>query len=171
MCDMLPWISTFEWWMYLFVCLVPECVARVPVSLLGSGGWGCVRQTTVRNPSQPFAWCPYGRAYGEFCKRGQFWRFQKSRSLVSRGRRGRRGTSWQSRDSPTCFTTCWMLKVVLCGRRSTLETSIVISRGRRNTLDVSRCFFPNRIVRAAWSGDNVQIPWQARHFLMWSRKY
>ena len=42
----------------------PECVARVPVSLWGSGGWGCVRSTlrsrsqpsaTVRNRPQPFA--------------------------------------------------------------------------------------------------------------------
>ena len=47
----------------LFVLkLFPECVARVPVSLWGSGGWGCVRSTlrlwsqpsaTVRNRSQP----------------------------------------------------------------------------------------------------------------------
>ena len=44
--------------------IFPECVARVPVSLWGSGGWGCVRSTlrprpqpsaTVRNRSQPFA--------------------------------------------------------------------------------------------------------------------
>ena len=34
--------------------IVPECVARVPVSLWGSGGWGCVRQT-LRNRPQPFA--------------------------------------------------------------------------------------------------------------------
>ena len=40
-----------------FICLFPECVARVPVSLWGSGGWSvfarrCVR---VRNRPQPFA--------------------------------------------------------------------------------------------------------------------
>ena len=44
--------------------IFPECVARVPVSLWGSGGWGCVRSTlrlrlqpsaTVRNRSQPSA--------------------------------------------------------------------------------------------------------------------
>ena len=34
--------------------LFPECVARVPVSLWGSGGWGCVR-STLRSRSQPFA--------------------------------------------------------------------------------------------------------------------
>ena len=32
----------------------PECVARVPVSLWGSGGWGCVRSTLLPRP-QPFA--------------------------------------------------------------------------------------------------------------------
>ena len=36
----------------VFICvlclfLFPECVARVPVSLWGSGGWGCVRSTSV----------------------------------------------------------------------------------------------------------------------------
>ena len=48
---------------------------------------------TVRNRSQPFARSPYGRAYGKFCRRGHFWRFQTSRCFVSRGRRG---TSWHS---------------------------------------------------------------------------
>ena len=39
-------------------------------------------------------------------------------------------------------------------------------RGRRSTLDVScRVFFANRIGRAASSGDKVQIPWQAWHFV------
>ena len=36
------------------------------------------------------------------------------------------------------------------GRRSTLETPIIILRGRRSTLDVSCCVFvANRIVRVA----------------------
>ena len=102
----------------------------------------------------------YGRAYGEFCKSGHFWRFQTSRSLVSRGRRG---TLWHS----NIFHN--VSKVVLCGLRntsasfsedelhfswrSTLETSIVILRGRRNTSDVScGVFLANRIVRAARNG-------------------
>ena len=52
------------------------------------------------------------------------------------------------------------------GRRSTLDGSIVILRGRRSTLDVS-CwvFLANRIGRAASSGDKVQVPWQAWHFV------
>ena len=90
----------------------PECVAKVPVSFWGFGGWGCVRQM-LRNRPHAFAWGSYGRAYGEFCKRGRFWRFQASRSLVSRGRRG---TSWHS------DVFCNVSKVVLCGRRNTLAS-------------------------------------------------
>ena len=86
--------------------ICPECVARVPVSLWGSGGWSCVRQT-LRNRSQPFAWGPHGCAYGEFCKISHFWRFQTSRGLVSHGRRG---TLWHS----NMFHN--VSKVVLCGR-------------------------------------------------------
>ena len=86
----------------MFFGVIPECVARVPVSLWGSGGWGCVRSTlrlcsqpfaTVRNRPQPFMWWPYGLAYGKFCRRGHFWRFHMWRYFVSRGRRG---TSWHS---------------------------------------------------------------------------
>ena len=84
------------------LAIFPECVARVPVSLWGSGGWGCVRSTllprpqpfaTVRNRPQPFARSPYGRAYGKFCRGGPFWGLQTCRCFVSRGRRG---TSWHS---------------------------------------------------------------------------
>ena len=85
------------------------------------------------------------------------------------------------RDIQTCSATCRQSFCVagavllrrfqkMCcsfrGRRSTLDASIVIFRGRRSTLDVSCCvFFVNRIGRAASSGDKVQIPWQAWHFL------
>ena len=84
-------------------------------------------------------------------------------------------------DIPTCFTTrqksfCVAGAILLLhfqkmccifrGRRSTLDTSDVILRGRRSILDVSCCvFFANRIVSAARSGDKVQIPWQAWHFV------
>ena len=85
------------------------------------------------------------------------------------------------RDIQTCFATCgklfcvagaillWRFQKMCCsfrGRRSTLDVSIVIFRGRRSTLDVSCCvIFVNRIGRAASSGDKVQIPWQAWHFV------
>ena len=68
---------------------------------------------TVRNRPQPFVWGPYGRAYGKFCRRDHFGRFQTSGCFVSRGRRG---TSWHS------ATFCNVSKVVLCGRRNTFAT-------------------------------------------------
>ena len=77
------------------------------------------------------------------------------------------------RDIPTCFTMCrksfcvigailshcfQKTRCIFRGRRSTLETSIVILRGRHSTLDESCCvFFVNRIVKTASSGGNVQI--------------
>ena len=85
------------------------------------------------------------------------------------------------RDIQTCSATCrksfcvagaillWRFQKMCCsfrGRRSTLDASIVIFRGRRSALNVSCCVcFVNRIGRAASSGDKVQIPWQAWHFL------
>ena len=85
------------------------------------------------------------------------------------------------RGIQTCSATCRKSfcvagAILLCrfqkmccsfrGRRSTLDVSIVIFRGRRSTLDVSCCvLFANRIGRAASSGDKVQIPWQAWHFV------
>ena len=119
---------------------VPECVARVPVSLWGSGGggvfaWCCptVRNrsqpfATVRNRSQPSVWGPYGRAYRKFYRSGHFRRFHVSRSFVSCGRRG---TSWH---------------VDVFGHVSNL-----VLRGRRNTF-------------ARFSEHALQFPWQAQHF-------
>ena len=78
---------------------------------------------------------------------------------------------------------CNVSNVVLCGRRNTLATFSEdalqfswraqhfgrvhrILRGRRSTSDASCCvFFANGIGRAASSGDRVQIPWQAWHFV------
>ena len=84
-------------------------------------------------------------------------------------------------DIPTCFMTCqkWFfvagaillprfqkMRCMFRGGRNAWETSHVILRGSRITLDVSCCvFFANRIVSAARSGDKVQIPWQAWQFL------
>ena len=93
----------------------PECVARVPVSLWGSGVEGVFARRCVhgRNRPQPFARSLYGRAYGKFCRGGHFWRCQTCRCFVSRGRRG---TSWHS-------DVFWNVsKVVLRGRRNTFAT-------------------------------------------------
>ena len=144
MCGCKPWqfpVASIHRWpvQVIFHNIFPECVARVPVSLWGSGGWGCVRSTLL-NRSQPSAWLLYGRAYGQFCRRGRFWRFQTSRCFVSRGRRG---TSWHSdalcNVSKKSFGVAGAIllrrfRKMSCsfrGRRSTLDVSIVILRGKR----------------------------------------
>ena len=126
-----------------FQCIIifPECVARVSVSLWGSGGWGCVR-STLRSRAQPFVWGPYGRAYGKFCRGGPFWRFQTSGCFVSRGRRG---TSWHS------DVFCNVSKVVLRGRRHTFAT------------------FSEDVLQFSWQAQHFgrvhrHFSWQAQHF-------
>ena len=155
----------------LGVLLIPECVARVPVSLSGCGGKAVFAERCVYvcNRPQPFAWGPYGRAYiGTF---GAFHRRVASFRVA--------GVAL--RDIPTCFKTCQKSFCVagatllqhfqkMCcifrDRGSTLDTSDLILRGRHSTLDVSCCVvFANLIVSAARSGDKVQIPWQAWHFV------
>ena len=82
---------------------------------------------------------------------------------------------------------CNVLKIVLRGRRNTFATfsedvlqfswqaqhfgrvhrhfSWQAQHFRRVALIRVACFFANRIGRAASSGDKVQIPWQAWHFV------
>ena len=143
------------------------------------GVWGlrvCSQPfATVRNRSQPFVWGPYGRAYGKFCRSSIFGGFQRFVASF-------RVAGVALCDIQTCSVTCrksfcvagaillrrfQKMRGSLRGRRSTLDGSIVILRGRRSTLDVlwRMFFFANRIGRAASSGDKVQIPWQAWHFV------
>ena len=142
--------------------LLPECVARIPVSLWGSGGWAVFarRCPTLRNRLQPSATvhkCPRKVAMAVPMVSFDFWSFPALHSFISRGHRG---TLWHVKIFHD------VSKVVLCGRRSTLKTSDVVLRGRRSTSDVSCCVFSaNRIVSAARSGDKVQIPWQDWHFV------
>ena len=188
--DDFPWINPTQN-LHEIVWANPRCIfkfhffsrMRSKGSRFTLGVWGlrvcsldvAFTVATVRNRSKPSARSPYGRAYGKFCRGGPFWRFQTCRCFVSRGRHG---TSWHS-------DVFWNVsKVVLRGRcntfatfsedvlqfswqaQATLDVSIVIFRGRRSTLDVSRCvFFANRIGRAALNGDKVQIPWQAWRFV------
>ena len=131
---------------------------------------------TVRNRSQPSATVRNRSREGrmavpmEFGRRCCFWRFQTSRCCVSRGRRG---TSWHS------DVFCNVSKVVLCGRRNTFATfsedALQFSWQAQHFGRVHRhfawqaqhfrrvvlrfFFLANRIVRAASSGDKVQIPW------------
>ena len=136
----------------------PECVARVPVSLWGSGGWGCVRSTlrlwpqpfaTVRNRSyDPSMAVPMGSS-AEVVRFGGFQRFVASFRVA--------GVAL--RVIQTCFAMCWksfcVAGAILLRRFQTICGSF---RGRHSTLDVS-CwlfFFVNGIGRAASSGDKVQ---------------
>ena len=95
-------------------------------------------------------------------------------------------------DIPTCFMTCrkWLcvadaillpcvadairlprfqkMRCICRSRRNILETSHVILRGSRSTLDVSCCvFFANCIVSASRSGDKVQIAYTP-HFTLYT---
>ena len=173
-------VLTADPWKFVFF---PECVARVPVSLWGSGGWSvfarrCVR---VRNRPQPFATVrnrpredrmavPMGSS-AEVVIFGGFRRVVASFRVAGVALRDIQTCSGTCRKS-FCVAGAILLRrfqKMCCsfrGRRSTLDVSIAIFRGRRSTLDVSCCvFFANRIGRAASSGDKVQIPWQAWHFL------
>ena len=141
----------------LMVFFFPECITKGSPFTLGVWGLGRVRSTLLLC-SQPFATVgnrsDMAVPLGSATKSGHFWRFQTLRNLVSRGRHG---TSWHSN----------MFQAVLCAigakwrillRRFQKMTSIF--RGRRSTSDMSRCvFFANPDVRAASSGDDVQIPW------------
>ena len=174
----------FTWWEYhtmgISIVFFPECVARVPVSLWGSGGWGCVR-STLRLWSQPFATVrncsrelrmavPMG-SFAEVVLFGGFRRLVASFRVAGVALRDIQTCSATRRKSFRVAGAILLRRFqkMCCsfrGRRSTLGVSIVIFRGRRSTLDVSFCvFFVNRIGRAASSGDKVQIPWQAWHFL------
>ena len=178
--------SSTAFWQFRWPFWPSECVARVPVSLWGSGGWGCVRSTlrlwsqpsnrpqpfaTVRNrPREDRMAVPMGSS-AEVVLFGGFRRVVASFRVAGVALRDIQTCSGTCRKS-FCVAGAILLRrfqKMCCsfrGRRSTLDVSIVIFRGRRSTLDVSCCvFFANRIGRAASSGDKVQIPWQAWHFV------
>ena len=135
----------------------------------------CVRE---RNRSQPFATVRVRTVWPCLWEVLQRWSFLE---VFRRLAASFRVAGVALRDIQTCSATCRKSFCVagaillrrfqkMCcsfrGRRSTLDASIVIFRGRRSTLDMScGVFFVNRIGRAASSGDKVQIPWQAWHFL------
>ena len=149
-------------------------VVRVPVSLWGSGGWGCVR-STLRLCSQPSATVPWRP-----CEARMAVPMVSSAKGVTFGGCTCRVASFRVtgvalRDIQTCFVTCRKsfcvagaillrcfrkMRCSFCVRRSALDASIVILRGRRSTLDASCCvFLANRILRAMSSGNKVQFPW------------
>ena len=142
---------------------------------------------TVRNRSQPFATVrnrpredhmavPMG-SFAEVVLFGGFRRVVASFRVAGVALRDIQTCSGTCRKS-FCVAGAILLRrfqKMCCsfrGRRSTLDASIVIFRGRRTTLDVSCCvFFVNRIGRAASSGEEVQIPWQAWHFVRCAKNW
>ena len=128
-----------------------------------------------RNRPQPFATEPsvWAVPMASSAKGVLFGGFRRRRSFVSRGRRG---TSWHSDMFHNVSKSFCVAGAILLRR---FQKMCCIFRGRRNTLDDHRHFswqaqhfrrvvlrvFCNRIVRAASSGDKVQIPWQAWHFV------
>ena len=122
---------------------------------LECGGWAVFarRFATVRNrPREDHRPCL------SFCKKVTFWAVQRriaSFCVASEFNKvvlhmcGRRST----------FAAFSEMRYIFRRKRSTLETSHVILRGTRSTLDVSCCcLLATRIVSAARSGDKVQIP-------------
>ena len=169
-----PKIQTVYFWMRVLIVLVPECVAKVPVSFCGLKLFAR-RCLTVRNHPQPFA-----------AVRNRSRDPRMAVNMVSSAERvifgsfERRVASFRVagvalRDLQTCFVTrrksfCVAGAIFLRRFRkmscSTLDVFIVVLRGTRSTLDVWSCvFFANRIGRAASSGDKGQIPWQAWNFV------
>ena len=163
------------WWL---IDIFPECVARVPVSLWGSGGWGCVRSTlrlwsqpfAIRNRPQPFATVrtiPVWPCLWEVLQRWSFlevsdvsllrfawqaWHFVTFRLFLQRVENR---FAWQAQYFCDVFRRC--VAVFVAGAALwTCPSSFFVA---------GAVFFVNCIGRAASSGDKVQIPWQAWHFL------
>ena len=160
----------------VFLCIFPECVARVPVSLWGSGGWGCVR-STLRSRAQPSATVraiPVWPCLWEVLQRWSFlgvadvsllrfawqaWHFVTFRLVLERVESR---LAWQAQYFCDVFRRC--VAVFVAGAalgRVHRHFSWQAQHFRRVVLRV----FVNRIGRAASSGDKVQIPWQAWHFV------
>ena len=146
------------------VSFFPECGFPFHSGGLGAEcvfAWSCA---TVRSRSQPFAWGRYGLASGEFCKSGHFWRFQMSRSLVSRGRRGTLWHSnvfsysvknrfvWQGQYFCVVFRR-WVAFLVAGAALWWPPSSFCVAGAALQTCRV--VFSANRTVRAASSGGKV----------------
>jgi len=127
----------------------------------------------VRNRSQPPSTVrvlPYGRMAVPMVSSAQgitFGCFQRRVAAF-------RVAGMALRDIQMCFVTCRQ-SFCVAGAAIPLQRFRKMScsfRGGRSTVDVSIvilrrsvvCFFANRIVRAASSGDKVQIPWQVWNF-------
>ena len=115
---------------FLEFLVFSRCVARVPVSLYGYGGWGCVRSTLrlcsqpSSNRSQPSARSPYGRAYGKFCKRVTFGRFTCCVASF-------RVADVALRDIQTCFVTFFVWQGAILLRLFQTWASVIDSNQQK----------------------------------------
>ena len=125
--------------------LFPECVARVPVSLWGSGGWGCVR-STLRNRSQLLATVSNrSQLPATVCNRPQPPANVRTRSLV-----------------PMASSAAG---VTFGGFTCPVQTYLFFLRGRRNIFAT----FSEDEFQSSWQvqhfGDlHRHFAWQAQHF-------
>ena len=122
----------------------PECVARVPVSLWGSGGWGCVR-STLRSRSQPFATVRVRTVWPCLWEVLQRWSFLEV-SDVSLLR-----FAWQAWHFVTFRRVLQRVEFVLRGRRNTFVT------------------FSEDVLQFSWQAQHFgrvhrHFSWQAQHF-------
>lgn len=128
--------------------------------------WGSLAQN-ARFEAPPCLVCilwfssAFAAYMGETAELVMFAGFKTGCNVVWRGRRRRDVCKCRKSFCVTGTILLLGFHELSCtcrGRRSALETSMFMSRGERSTLDVSCCVpFANRIVRAASSGDNVQI--------------
>ena len=164
----LPHVHVCSFVVFYLAPYFPECVARVPVSLWGSGGWRCVRSTMRLRP-QPFA-----NVRGRSREACMAVPMVSSAKGVTFGDFDRRVASFRVAglalcEIPTCFIT---------RRRSFCVADTILFASVWQAQDFGdfhhhfpwqveehcRCVmlrvFTNHIVRAVSSGDNVQIPRQ-----------
>ena len=114
--------------------IIPECLARVHVSLWGSGGWGC-----VRSRSQPSATVRARSLWP--C----LWQVLQQGSLLEVSHVAQPRFAWQGWHLVTFRRVSYVSKVVFHGRRNTFATFSEDEfqfRGRRSNVT-------DRIVRAA----------------------
>ena len=145
--------------------IFPECVARVPVSLWGSGGWGCVL-STLRLCPQPFATVRNHSREGRMAvpmvssaKGVTFGCFQRCVAAF-------RVASVALSDIQTYFVTCrksfCVAGAILLHRFQKVSSS---SRGRRSTLDFA--WQAQHFRRVLWRQVVTRCKFRGRRGILW----
>ena len=148
----------------ILTVIFPECVARVPVSLWGSGGVFARCCRTVRNRPQPSA-TVHNRP-------------QPSATVRNRSRDGRMAVPMVSSAEGSLLEVshaallgfvwqAWHFVTFRRILRSTSDVSIVILRGKRSTWDVSCCFFFWRIAFSGLCQAATRCTFHGRRGILW----